>query len=169
MQQLSVDLRDDAGLDADQPGNDRPDPVGQWRHFKAGGAVINAGSIDGSNGIWIEGGTGGSVDNQIGGTIHGKFGAIVIDNVPGMVTNAGSITADGQAVALNDGGILTNLADGLIEGHGESNAVAVILGTSREVDQQRDHPEQRHRFRDRHIAPERRAHERCDGKNSRCV
>ena len=100
--------------------------------FKAGGTVINSGNINGSNGVWIEGGPG-TVSNLSGGTIQGTSGAIVVDGVTGTVTNAGTITSSNQAVGLNGGGTLTNLAGGLIQGHGEANAVAVILGTSRTV------------------------------------
>ena len=101
-------------------------------HFSAGGTVINSGTIDGGNAIWIEGGSGGTVNNLAGGTIQGNFGAIVIQ-VPGTVTNAGTITSNGQAVGLNSGGTFTNFAGGLVQGHGDSNAVAVVLGTSRTV------------------------------------
>ena len=101
-------------------------------HFSAGGTVINSGTIDGGNAIWIEGGSGGTVNNLAGGTIQGNTGAIVIQ-VPGTVTNAGTITSNGQAVGLNSGGTFTNFAGGLVQGHDESNAVAVILGTSRTV------------------------------------
>ena len=117
-----------------------PSDFGDAVHFTAGGAVINSGSIEvgvnGSNGVWIQGGAGGSVDNQLGGTIHGRFGAIVIGTfaapVPGTVTNAGTITSDGQAIGLN-GGTVTNLATGIIIGHGGSNAVSLVQGASRTV------------------------------------
>ncbi|MES2194010.1 MAG: autotransporter domain-containing protein [Pseudomonadota bacterium] len=100
--------------------------------FNAGGTVINSGTINGSNGIWIQGGSSGTVNNLAGGTIQGNFGAIVIQ-VPGTVTNAGTITSNGQAIGLNSGGTFTNLAGGLVQGHGGNNAVAVVLGTSRTV------------------------------------
>lgn len=115
-----------------------PANFGDAVHFTAGGTVINQGSIDngpnGSNGIWIVGGTGGSVDNQLGGTIHGRFGAIVIGTfarpITGSVTNAGAITSDGQVIGLSGGGTVTNLATGSIIGHGQSNAVSAVLGTT---------------------------------------
>lgn len=113
-----------------------PANFGDGVHFTAGGAVVNSGSIDGGNGIWIVGGTSASVDNQLGANIHGTTGAIVIGTfanpVPGMVTNAGTITSDGQAVGLT-GGTVINLATGVIIGHGGSNAVSLVLGASRTV------------------------------------
>lgn len=89
--------------------------TGDGVHFSAGGSVVNMGSISGgSNAIWIQGGAGGSVDNQAGATIQGRFGAIVLGTfanpMPGAVTNAGTITSDGQAVGLT-GGTVTNLGD----------------------------------------------------------
>lgn len=117
-----------------------PTNFGDGVHFTAGGSVVNSGSIDvgvsGSNGVWIRGGASGSVDNQLGGTIHGRFGAIVIGTfaapIPGTVTNAGTITSDGQVIGLN-GGTVTNLATGVIIGHGGSNAVSLVQGASRTV------------------------------------
>ena len=97
-----------------------PPNFGNGVNFTDGGAVVNFGSIDGGNGILIGGGAGASVDNKAGATIHGSSGAIVIGDffnpVAGVVTNAGTITSDGQAVGLNGGGIVTNLAGALIQG-----------------------------------------------------
>jgi outer membrane autotransporter protein len=111
--------------------------TGDGVHFSAGGSVVNMGSISGgSNAIWIQGGAGGSVDNQAGATIQGRFGAIVLGTfanpMPGAVTNAGTITSDGQAVGLT-GGTVTNLATGVIIGHGGANAVSLVNGASRTV------------------------------------
>ncbi len=110
-------------------------------HFTAGGSVVNFGSIDagadGFNGIWIVGGSSGSVDNKLDATIHGTFGAIVIGTssnpTEGMVTNAGMITSDGQAIGIAGDGTVINLATGSIVGHGDANAVSMILGTSHVV------------------------------------
>jgi outer membrane autotransporter protein len=114
-----------------------PASFGDGVHFTAGGAVTNSGNISGDNGIWIVGGTSGSVTNQPGATIHGTNGAIVIDDFSattvGTVNNSGTITSDGQAVGLNGGGTLTNFATGVIVGHGGSNAVSLIQGASRTV------------------------------------
>ncbi len=118
-----------------------PADFGDAVFFTAGGTVINRGTIDagpdGSNGIWIEGGTSGTVDNQLGATIHGTYGAIVIGSfavpITGTVTNAGTITSDGQAIGISGDGIVTNLATGVIIGHGQSNAVSMVLGTSHVV------------------------------------
>jgi outer membrane autotransporter protein len=109
-----------------------PTAFGNGVFFKAGGSVVNSGSISGGNGIWIEGGSSGTVDNQSGASIQGNTGAIVL-NIAGTATNAGTITSNGQAVGLNAGGTFTNLAGGLVQGHGDSNAVAVVLGSNRVV------------------------------------
>ena len=101
-------------------------------NFAAGGTVINSGSISGGNGIWIQGAAG-TVNNMAGGVIQGGSGAVVINGVAGDVTNAGTITSSGQAVGLTGGGTFTNLTGGFVQGHGGSNGVAVILGTSRTV------------------------------------
>ncbi len=115
-----------------------PADFGDAVHFVAGGSVINAGTIDagvnGSNGIWIVGGTSGTVDNQLGATIHGTYGAIVIGTssapIQGMVTNAGMITSEGQVIGISGNGTVINYATGSIVGHDEQNAVSMILGTS---------------------------------------
>lgn len=114
-----------------------PTPFGDGVHFSAGGSVINKGAIDsvnGNNGVWIEGGTSGSVDNQLGATINARFGAIVIGTfaapITGTVTNAGTITSNNQAIGLSGGGAVTNLATGRIIGHGGNNAVSAVLGTT---------------------------------------
>ncbi|MBN9217224.1 MAG: autotransporter domain-containing protein [Mesorhizobium sp.] len=103
--------------------------------LKAGGSVINYGTVSGVvNSIWIQGGTIASVDNKLGATISGAIVLGENDPVVGTVTNAGTITSSGQSIGLWNGGSVTNLATGIIQGHGGSNAVAVVQGTSRTVE-----------------------------------
>ena len=104
--------------------------------FKAGGTIINYGTINGTNGIRFDTGTttAATVNNMLGGLIQGNFGGVSINDTVGSVTNAGSILSNGEAVGLGMGGTVTNLSGGLIQGHGGSNAVSVILGTSRIVE-----------------------------------
>jgi outer membrane autotransporter protein len=107
-------------------------------YFTAGGAIINSGSLSGGTAVTIEGGASGSVDNKLGATISspGCCGGIVIgesSGIAGTVTNAGTITSASQAVSLWGGGTVTNLATGVIQAHDQANAVSVILGTSRVV------------------------------------
>ena len=116
-----------------------PADFGTGLIFNAGGAIINWGSLSGDNAITIEGGSGGSVDNKLGATISspGCCGGIVIgesSGVAGTVTNAGTITSASQAISLWGGGTVTNLATGVIQAHDEANAVAVVGGTTRVID-----------------------------------
>ena len=115
-----------------------PADFGTGVMFNAGGAIINAGSLSGDRAIVIEGGASASVDNKLGATIDspGCCGGIVIgesSGVAGTVTNAGTITSASQSISLWGGGTVTNLATGIIMSTGDSNAVSVILGTSRTV------------------------------------
>jgi outer membrane autotransporter protein len=116
-----------------------PADSGSGVYFTAGGAVINSGSLSGSKAVTIEGGASGSVDNKLGATISspGCCGGIVIgenSGIAGTVTNAGSITSASQSVSLWGGGTVTNLATGTIMSTGGANAISVILGTSRMVE-----------------------------------
>ena len=111
-----------------------PATFGDSVHFNAGGSVTNFGSI--INKMTIEGGASGSVDNKFGATIT-LNGAITIGEatgIAGTIINAGTITSTGQAIGLWGGGTVTNLATGYILGQDGANAVSVILGTSRVVD-----------------------------------
>ena len=115
-----------------------PADFGTGVFFTAGGAVINAGKLSGDSAIVIEGGTSASVYNKLGATIDspGCCGGIVIgesSGVAGTVTNAGTITSASQAISLWGGGTITNLATGVIQGHDQANAVAVVGGTSRVI------------------------------------
>ena len=114
-----------------------PTVFGDGVKFGLGGTVINSGSIDGFNGIWLGQGPG-TVNNLDGGTIHGSAGAVVCSFIGSCggavdVTNAGDITSDGaDAVALSAGGTVTNYAGGLIQSDG-SNAVSILFGATREI------------------------------------
>lgn len=103
--------------------------------FEAGGSLINNSTVSATvNSVWIEGGTLASVDNKLGATIQGSI--VLGENTPvvGSVINAGTITSGDQAIGLWDGGSITNLATGVIQGHGGSNGVAIIQGTTRTID-----------------------------------
>jgi hypothetical protein len=107
--------------------------LGNGVTFNAGGTVYNFGAINASS-QGIRMGAGGSVSNLVGGVINAGTNGISVAGGAGTVTNAGTITAAGvDAVALTAGGIVTNLAGGLIQAHNQSNAVSVVLGTSRTV------------------------------------
>ena len=49
------------------------------------------------------------------------------------MTNAGTISSSGQAIGIAGSGSVINYADALIQNHGESNAVAFVIGTSHVV------------------------------------
>jgi outer membrane autotransporter protein len=114
-----------------------PVTFGDGVHFTAGGSVTDSGTIDvGGNAIWIEGGAG-SVDNLAGATINASTGGLIIGTFAnatgGTVTNAGTISRSGQAIGIAGSGSVINYADALIQSHGESNAVAFVIGTSHVV------------------------------------
>ena len=73
---------------------------------------------------------------MLGATITGNIVIGLNSSIAGTVTNAGTIvnSSSGQAISLWGGGTVTNLATGVIQAHDQANAVAVIGGTSRIVD-----------------------------------
>ena len=107
-----------------------PASFGDGVHLTAGGTVRSTGSIDGFNGVSIAGAAG-TVENQTGGTIYGQYAAVVIGSyatpVSGSVTNAGSIASDNaDTIAFYGDASVINQEGALIQGHGGSNAVAML-------------------------------------------
>lgn len=115
-----------------------PANFGEAIHFIAGGSVDNFGTVTSTgNGISIDGGASASVTNEVGAliTATGANPIVIGANiaVAGTVTNYGTITGAGQAMTLWSGGSVTNALGASIIGHGGSNAIGIILGTSRSV------------------------------------
>jgi hypothetical protein len=91
--------------------------------------IVNYGNIVASgvyfaDGVFLRSSGGGEVHNETSGEISGIIGVYI--NGAGTVTNAGTIAASSSiysAVELNDGGSVTNLAGGAINGLGGSIAM----------------------------------------------
>jgi hypothetical protein len=88
------------------------------------GIIKSASATIGGSGCGVAMENGGAVTNNTGGTISG--GGIIIQNAAGTVINSGLISGSSGygAIALNDGGVVTNLA-GAIDAVGGTYGVRI--------------------------------------------
>lgn len=97
--------------------------------YNAAGVITNSAVIDaiGLSGYGVYLGAGGTVTNTASGSIIGSYQGLVAASAPATLSNAGYVYGSDAAVNFQDGGIITNLSGGIIDG--STTAVIISGGT----------------------------------------